>query len=626
MPSILATKTLDSSTSSARSSITGEKQCLILCLLLAVATLAVYNPITHNNFISLDDDQYITQNSHVRSGLNWETVKWAFTTYDAANWHPLTWLSHTLDYQLFKLNPAGHHYMAVLLHTLNAILLFLLLQRATGFTWRSVIVAALFALHPLNVESVAWAAERKNLLSMFFFLLAMQAYGTYIRRLKLRSYLWVFILYALGLMAKPQIITFPFILLLWDYWPLGRINFGPKLTGTLAEPIPPRSWSWLIGEKIPLLALSLISAFITMRAQHAGGAVRTVAEVPFSLRLENAVISYLRYLGHAVWPLRLSPMYPHPEAFPVWQVVATFLFLALATVFLFRMRRRYLIVGWLFFLGSIFPMIGIVQVGYQAMADRYAYLPFIGLFIMAVWSVSDAAQNWEVAQRWLVTPAVVIILLIFGVISRRQIEYWHDNETLWNYALQVTHNNFMAEDQLARDLARQGHMQEAIKHFRIAENLHFYDPPQLLLLGIYEFEHGHPYDAIDQYERVLHNSTDPAVRVAALDDLGLAYIQLRNYDLAKTNLDAALQLNPGKLETHLNMGLVAQKTGDLSEAVRQYSRAVEIHPSDVGYLLLQRALEQSGRLAESQVAYQQAVKLSSNLTEAHQNVNQLLTP
>jgi tetratricopeptide (TPR) repeat protein len=318
-------------------------------------------------------------------------------------------------------------------------------------------------------------------------------------------------------------------------------------------------------------------------------------------------------------------MYPLPENFPVWQVVAAFIFLALATVFLFRMRRRYLVVGWLFFLGSMFPMIGIVQVGYQAMADRYAYLPFIGLFIMVVWGVSDAAQRWGIAQQWLVVPAA-IILLVFGVLSHRQIGYWHDNETLWSYALQITDDNFMAEDQLARELAKQGRMQEAIKHFRIAEDLHFYDPPQLLLLGIYEFEHGHPYDAIDQYERVLRNSSDPAVRVAALDDLGLAYIQLRNYDLAKTNLDAALKLYPDKPETHLNMGVVAQKTGDLSEAVSQYSRAVAIQPSDIGYLLLQRALEQSGRLAESQVAYQQAASLSPNLNEAHHSVEQLLTP
>ncbi len=625
MISVPTTETESLSRRSSRSVITHEKQPLIFCLILAVATLAVYNPIIHNSFINLDDDQYITQNSHVRSGLSWETLKWAFTTHDAANWHPLTWLSHALDYQLFKSNAAGHHYVGVMLHAINAILLFLLLRSATGFTWRSVVVAALFALHPVNVESVAWAAERKNLLSMFFFLLAMQAYGAYVRRPELRRYLWVVILYALGLMAKPQIITFPFILLLWDYWPLGRTDQDHPVTGALTEPPRPRSWLWLVGEKIPFFVLSLISALITIWAQHAGGAIRTTAEVSFLLRFENAVIACLRYLSHAVWPLHLSPMYPLPKSLPAWQVVTALAILASATMVFFKMRRRYFIVGWLFFLGSIFPMIGIVQVGYQGMADRYAYLPFVGLFIMIVWGLADVAQHAKIGQRWLAATAA-ITLLFFGVISHRQIGYWHDNETLWRYALTVTDNNFMAEDQLARELATQGRMQEAIKHFQVAENLHVYDASQLLLLGIFEFSHGHPQDAIEQYEIVLRNSSDPAVRAAAFDNLGLTYIQLRNYDLAKKNLDAALKLNPDKPETHLDMGLFLQKTGDLPEAIRQYSRAVAVQPSDVGYLLLERALEQSGRFGESQAAYRKAVSLSPNLPEARQNVEQLLTP
>ena len=383
----------------------------VLGLVLVVATIVLYYPAIHHPFVNYDDDGYVTENVHVQNGLSWDTVEWAFTTYDQANWHPLTWLSHALDCQLFEQNPAGPHATNVLLHALNVALLFWILAQATGFMGRSFMVAALFALHPINVESVVWVAERKNLLSMLLFLLALGAYRWYAREPRPRRYVVVAILFALGLMAKPQIVTLPFVLLLWDYWPLRRMAIDgqaavdtPDERSALAkgrlEPValPQRSFSRLLVEKGPLLALSAISAVITMQAQKRGGGINP--DVSLSARLANAIVCYARYLGKAVWPTRLAPMYPHPgNHLPTWEVFTALLLLLVLTALVAAGRRhRYLPVGWLWFLGTLIPMIGLVQVGRQAMADRYAYLPFIGLFIMICWGVPDAIAA---TSRWL---------------------------------------------------------------------------------------------------------------------------------------------------------------------------------------------------------------------------------
>src|ERR1700675_14804 len=335
------------------------KSTPLLCLLLSVVVLTFYSPVTHNGFINYDDDGYITGNTHVRAGLTWATVKWAFTTYDKANWHPLTWLSHALDCELFDLNPAGHHYVSVLLHAANAVLLFLLLQSATGFRWRSLMVAALFALHPINVESVAWAAERKNVLSMLFFLFALHAYVWYGRRPGLRRYAAVVFLFTLSLLSKPQAVTFPFLLLLWDYWPLRR--FGSSELDGSAEQVASSSRfgiGRLVLEKMPLLLLSGASAVVTIKAQTGGGAVQPLSQYALFLRLENALISFVRYLGKAVWPSKLAVLYVHVGRYPAWQVGAAAVLLLLVTAWVLRARQqRYLAVGWFWFLGSLVPMI-----------------------------------------------------------------------------------------------------------------------------------------------------------------------------------------------------------------------------------------------------------------------------
>ena len=359
----------------------------VLCLALALVTLAFYNPIVHHEFTNLDDDIYILDNAHVRAGLTWDTVKWAFTSYDAANWHPLTWLSHALDCQLFKLNPAGPHYVNVLLHAGSVVLLFLLLESATGLTWPSFMVAGLFALHPVNVESVAWAAERKNVLSMFFFLLTLHAYQWHVRRGGgVKRYAVVAVLFALGLMAKPEIITLPFVLLLWDFWPLGRTPVLSSQFSVLSEKPPeealgtsapvPRSLSFLFLEKVPLLLLSLASGVLTLLAQRAGHAVRSV---PASERWGNAVVAYVRYLGRRFgrrgWQFRIR--IPAARFLSGKLLPQPWCCSRLPRLFLLK-QHRYLVVGWLWFLGTLAPVIGILAVGEQAMADRYAYFPTSG--------------------------------------------------------------------------------------------------------------------------------------------------------------------------------------------------------------------------------------------------------
>jgi protein O-mannosyl-transferase len=441
---------------------------LLLCLLLTVGVLASYNPVIHNGFINFDDDGYILDNPHVKAGLTWSTVKWAFTTFDKANWAPLSWLSHALDCELFGLNPVGHHCMSVLLHAANAVLLFLLLQVATRSRWRSLMVAALFALHPINVESVAWAAERKNVLSMLFFLLALHAYTWYTRKPAILRYAAVFFLFALGLLSKSQIITFPFLLFLWDYWPLSRI-FPPTQLNTLnPEQNKPRlRKSLLVWEKVPLLMLSAATAVLTMKAEKAGGAVNS--RYSLLLRLETGVISYVRYLGKALWPSKLVALYPHPtELYPAWQVGAALILLALITVAVLLARdRRYLAVGWLWFLGAMVPMIGRVQVGTQAMADRFAYLPFIGLFVMGTWLVADCCRAGRISAS---RPALAAFscLLILGVLTYRQVGFWHDIRSFWQRTLALTQNNYVAHDSFGTYLAAQGDADEAAAHFRAA--------------------------------------------------------------------------------------------------------------------------------------------------------------
>lgn len=517
---------------------------IVLSLLLVVATLALYYPVHRYPFINYDDRDYVYENPQVESGLSWTTVQWAFTTSHASNWHPVTWLSHALDCQLFGLKPAGPHDVNVLFHALNAVLLFWVLLRATGFAGRSFMVAALFALHPINVESVVWIAERKNVLSMMFFLLALGAYGWYASRPRLGRYAVVAALFALGLMAKPQIITLPCVLLLWDYWPLGRMFAGKDNTNKEADPagaFPARSLSWLLLEKLPLLAMVAASAAITLHAQHA-------ARMRFSrlARVGNGILAYGLYVKKAVWPTHLALLYLHAgESLNWWKVSAAGLILLAITVLVIAGRRhRYLPVGWFWFLGTLVPALGIVQVGIQSMADRYAYVSFLGLFIMICWGAADLGEHFHLPTALLPTASVAV-LLVLTVITYRQIGYWQSDETLWTRTLQVTTGNWVAESQLGTALAIDGRIEQAVPHFYRALAIAPTDSDANMGLAIYQLQRGNFSDAIPYYQKVV---ADPAGRrgmiVNAWIGMAKAYRALGDKEKMRECLEQAKRVPP----------------------------------------------------------------------------------
>ena len=599
-----------------------ERRTLVVCLLLTIVVLLSYNSVTHNGFLNYDDDQYITHNPHVRAGLTWATVKWAFTTFHDANWHPLTWLSHALDYQLFGLNPAGHHYFSVLLHAINAVLLFLLLQYATGSFWRSLMVAALFALHPMNVESVAWAAERKNVLSMLFFLLALYAYIWYSRRPEVHRYAAVAFFFALALLAKPQVITFPLLLCLFDYWPLCRIG-GPATAGLATNGDSPKfRIGWLLLEKLPLLLLSAASAVVTMKAQATAGAIQ--AQYSVLLRLETAVISYAEYLGKALWPSKLVVLYPHPtQLYPAWQVGACVVLLVLVTALVLRARNQpYLVVGWLWFLGSLVPMIGLVQVGRQSIADRYVYIPFVGLFLMLTWLAADWARARQIRTLWLAIPAVSCVLVL-GALTYRQVGYWHDIPSLWLHTLALTQDNYIAHDTLGEYLSSQDRADEAAAQFRASLVILPNDPLANLNLGNYENSRGNLPGAIERYQVVALHAADPTVLAAAYGNLGSAYREMGESVKAKQCFETALRWAPGQPMSMIGLGLIAEKNGDFAEAVRQYARAMAVQTTDVGYLLLAQALQEQGQLDQAKAISERVARFSPNLAEAQKTAELL---
>lgn len=587
---------------------------LILCLFLVLVTLALYAPTSRAPYFTVDDSAYVYENYHVRQGLSWENVKWAFTTTEMSNWHPITWLSHALDVQLFGLKATGPHYVNVLLHSANAALLFFLLLRSTGAVWSSAGVAFLFAVHPLNVESVAWISERKNVLSMFFLLMALAAYRWYVQKPSIRRYSLVAICFALGLMTKPQVITLPFALLLLDYWPLQRTRdaSAPVATGT--------AWKWLLAEKTPLIALSAVSAWVTMKTQ----ATAMHTEFPLSVRLENALLACAKYIEKVFWPVGLGPMYPHPGfSIRLTHVFLAALLLAGVTTAVAVSRRRYLVVGWLWFLVTLVPMTGLVQVGKQAMADRYAYLPSIGLFVMVCWGIGDLLKN----RRSVRIPAMVIggvALIALVLASYRQIGYWTDNLTLWTHTLAVTENNFSAEDGIATALIAEGRVGEAAAHFQNAVRINPDDPIGTLNLGAYQQLQGNYSSAIAYDQAVLRLTQNSRLLARALTNLGYAYYAEKQLVSSHDSFNLALREMPESAQAWQGLGLLAQMHGDLSQAVEDYARAVQMEPSDVGYILLAHALEKEGFDDRARSARAMAQHLSRDVAAADRTAQHLL--
>jgi tetratricopeptide (TPR) repeat protein len=596
---------------------------LIFCLVLVLATLALYNSVSRAPFLNYDDQLHVTDNLHVRAGLTWNTVVWAFHTSEASNWHPVTWLSHALDCQIFGLNPAGPHTINVLLHAANAVLLFLILESATGLAWRGLVIAALFALHPINVESVAWIAERKNVLSMLFFLLALAAYGWYTRRPGVGRYLTVTFAFALGLMTKPQVITFPFALLLLDYWPLCRLARPDGVGAVLAGPTAagPSFWS-LVWEKVPWFALSAVSAVITMKVQTEARQVN----LPLWIHLGNAAISYVKYLGKAFWPLNLAPLYPHPElsiSVPAAALSAFALFAVTTLAVIFRQRRP-LFVGWFWFLGTLVPMIGLVQVGVQAMADRYAYIPLLGVFVVVCWGSADLIKDWHVPAA-VATAGTAAILLTMGIALHRQVGFWSDSVTLWAHTLEITGANYTAEDNIATALLVEGKDKEGLPHLLRALSLRPDDPWATLNLANYERLHGNYQAALDGYARVLQLPSIPSVVETARVDSGYVHLALKQYDNARQDFEATLKAQPEDSVAYRALGLLAQRAGDIMQAAQDYERSVEIEPTPVGYLLLAQALEIRGQAQASHAAQSQAARMSRDISRDIAMVKQLLT-
>ena len=583
----------------------------LIALGLLLITAAAYHGVLRCGFTSYDDDGYVTENPLVKAGLSLSGIKWAFTTFDQSNWHPLTWLSYMLDKELYGLNPLGFHLTNLLLHLVNVLLLLIVFSRMTGSLWKSAFVAGLFAVHPLHVESVAWIAERKDVLSTFFWLSAMWAYVSYARKPGASRYALVIALFALGLMSKPMLVTFPFALLLLDYWPLGRLKSG-------RTNLQWKTYQALVVEKVPLFALAVCSSIITCLAQNQGQAVSTLGRVPLDYRLSNALVSYVGYLSKTFWPTKLAAFYPLARP-PVGQVLGAVLALALVSYLVFRSRRDYLTVGWLWFVGTMVPVIGLVQVGAQAMADRYTYIPLIGLFIAAAWSIPSfgmetkrggdgAIGRWgEIAGR----AAACLVIGVLAVGTWVQVGYWRDDVTLFSHAIKVTKNNYVAYSILGSAMAKQGKYEEAVSNLRRGIELRSDMPLYYLSLGNSYFALGKYDEAVRWYARGL--KVDP------------------NMEDAKTNMEVArrrarfsgpgIHLPPKEAAEHYRKGTSFSDQGDLASAINEYKEAIRIDPRFAeAHCDLGLALSNLNRTDEAIVEYRKALSLRPDLAEAHNDL------
>jgi protein O-mannosyl-transferase len=612
---------------------------------LAAGTLAVFWGARQCQFVNYDDPAYITSNAELQHGLTARSVRWAFQTGAASNWHPLTWLSHLTDVQLYGMDPAGHHLTSVLLHAINGVLLFLILRRMTGAYGRSLVVAALFALHPLRVESVAWVSERKDVLSTFFWMLTVWAYVYYAEEFKgKRSRFKVFyalalVFFVLGLMSKPMLVTLPVILLLLDFWPLQRSHQGA---------------AGLITEKIPFFVLAAVSSVVTFLVQRSGGAVSSLTGVPMGARVGNAFVSYVRYLAKIFWPARLSPLYPHPGYWAWWKIAGAVLLLAAITAWVIRRARPqpYLAVGWFWFVVMLAPTIGLLQVGIQSMADRYSYVAGVGVLVMVVWGADD----WLGTRPSLLGTVAALAVAACAILTPMQVAYWRTSETLFQHAVAVTDNNYLAYNNLGFDLSNRGETERAMAYFQKSLEINSnYDEAHnnlgyaLAALGRYK-------EATNEYIKAL--SLNPRLTEAhnnlgiALGDLGLADAGIHEYQVAleenprhagaHNNYGVALAMQ-GKLDdaiaqfrlavacqenylsAHSDLGNALAMKGDLEGAIREYEFCLKLDAKDAHvHNNLGNALSQQGKLEEAAAQYRLALELKPENPEAHFNLGYCL--
>jgi tetratricopeptide (TPR) repeat protein len=582
-----------------------------ISLLLALATALLFARVGGHEFISYDDNLYVTENPMVQGGLSWSNVAWAFTTMHAANWHPITWLSHMLDVQLFGLRPGAHHMVNVLFHAVNTVLLFVVLLRMTGALWRNAFVAALFAVHPLHVESVAWVAERKDVLSVLFGLLTIWAYLRYADRPGVRRYAWVVLFLVLSLLSKPMLVTMPFLLLLLDYWPLGRM--GGSLQ-PVAGSIPTRqqaSLTRLIAEKIPLLALCAASSVVTVVAQKRGEAMADLS-LGFGLRLANAAVGYVRYLGKTFWPGSLSVFYPHTgTALPMWQSAgAALLLLLITSIVLLRLRRSpWLAVGWTWFIGTLVPVIGLVQVGAQSIADRYTYFPLIGVFIMIAWGVPEPLKGLRINPRALGAASMPVIVVLAGL-TWRQIGFWENHETLFRHALSATTNNCVALNSLADHLNRKGNVDEAYTYLQEELRLCPKDEQAWYNLGVLQKNRGELPEAASSLREALRLKPDYA---KAWSNLGAVYLASGRVPEAIDALLEAARHAPKDATIRFNLGSIYGKSGQSAEAIEAYRESVRLKPDyAAAWNNLGIAYRSLGRISEAAAAFKQAAEIRSD--------------
>jgi tetratricopeptide (TPR) repeat protein len=547
----------------------------IICLFLVVTTLAVYWQVSNYEFLNYDDDLYISKNYHVKAGLNMSGLIWSFTTAKMNYWLPLTWLSHMLDFQLYGMNAGGHHMTSLLFHIINTLLLFFLFKRMTGDIWKSAFASALFALHPLHVESVAWVAERKDVLSTFFWLLTMMAYCRFVEKPVLTRYFILLLFFVLGLMSKPMLVTLPFVLLLMDFWPFGRLQLGQVIQTDVVQ-TQKTSILYLIGEKVPLFLLTAVASVAAYITQKKGGALARMDFALFKIQIANALVSYVSYIKKMIWPSQLAVFYPQPGTLQISKSVGAGLLLIALTVFVVNFWRRfpYLFVGWFWYIGTLVPVIGLVKVGGFAMADRYTYIPLIGLFIIIAWFIPDLVALRSHRKVLLATFAMLYLSVLMAL-TWKQVRYWENSTALFNHTLNVTTGNSLAHMKLGEALAEHNKNAEAIRHYLEALRINPDFVQVHFNLGDVHASLGNFEDAVYYYNEALQKKPDFA---KAHNNLGNAMARQGNSEAAVYHYNEALKINPNYAGAYYNLGKIAANQGKIEEAILHYRKVLLLNP------------------------------------------------
>jgi len=546
---------------------------ILICLALIFATLVTYWQVQHFPFVDFDDAIYVTNNDYVKKGISKEAIYWAFSDMGKAGfWHPLTWISHMLDYELFRMDAGAHHWTNVIFHAGSTVLLFLFLASATGVLWPSAFAAALFALHPLHVESVAWVAERKDVLSAFFWMMTLCSYVYYAMRPCLRRYILVLGSFMLGLMAKPMLVTLPFVLLLLDYWPLGRLKLKNDLPNDKGKASP----LFLLVEKLPLLFFAVIASMLVVVAEGKVGALPSLDTFPLDVRLVNALRSYVAYMVKMIWPFDLAVFYPHPLWWPTWQYIVPGIFLLVASFHVLWKHSRYpyLAVGWLWYLGALLPVIGLIQVGNHAMADRYTYIPLIGLFILISWGAADALRRFKIPALYISSLAVGLLLCLTAL-SWHQVHVWQSGTALFRHAIEATQNNYVAYNNLGTIMMDKGEYHKAAEYFRkVVKVKPCYVVGHSNLANAY-LKIGNPDRAVYHFLEGLRYKPD---YLNARHDLGNLYMRQGALDKAIAQYRVAIAIDSHDAELHNNMGVALGKTGDIQGAIAHFNEAIRLNP------------------------------------------------